>query len=298
MLRLLAQREQGYEDIGALMGLSVDEVRVKVREALGQLEEADRPVEEAPKAAEPAKVEKPVPPPKESAPERAVDKAPVEPTKPPAPPTAPAEPPSSPLSRVSLPTERRRLAAVAAGAGVVVLLIVLLATGAFSSSGGSSKSVSNTGSTAAATTAATGSKQLTRAILTPVNGGSARGQAVFGRVRKTAVLEVVAKGLDPSPAGQSYTVWLYRSPKVVLRVGGVHVGKSGGIAAQFPIPTQLLAYVASGAFDQIDISLTPDAAYKAEVAQAKKQKRLPSYTGTDILRGRITGPAIKSTSGN
>ena len=34
MLRLLAQREQGYEDIAALMGLSVDEVRAKVDDAL------------------------------------------------------------------------------------------------------------------------------------------------------------------------------------------------------------------------------------------------------------------------
>ena len=37
MLRLLAQREQGYEDIAALLGLSVDEVRAKVGDALAQL---------------------------------------------------------------------------------------------------------------------------------------------------------------------------------------------------------------------------------------------------------------------
>ncbi len=43
MLRLLAQREQGYEDIAALMGLSVDEVRAKVRDAAAQLEEEGRP---------------------------------------------------------------------------------------------------------------------------------------------------------------------------------------------------------------------------------------------------------------
>ena len=38
MLRLLAQREEGYEDIGALLGLSTDQVRVKVREALAELD--------------------------------------------------------------------------------------------------------------------------------------------------------------------------------------------------------------------------------------------------------------------
>jgi hypothetical protein len=295
MLRLLAQREQGYEDIGALMGLSVEEVRAKVKEALGQLDEAGgRPAEEAPGPAEP---EQPAPPPKEPPPEKTVKETPVEPppTKPP-PPPASAGPSSSLLSRVSLPTDRR-LIGVAAGAGVVILLIVLLATGAFSGNGGSSNSASDAGSSTAPDTTASSSSQLTQAVLTPVNGGNAQGRALFGRVRKTAVLEVIAKGLGPSPAGYSYTVWLYRSPKVVLRIGGVRVGKSGGISAQFPIPAQVLAYVASGAFDQIDISLTPDAAYKAEVAQAKQQKRLPHYTGTDVLRGKITGPAVKTASG-
>ncbi len=40
MLRLLAQREQGYEDIAALMGISVEEVRVKVGEALAEVQES------------------------------------------------------------------------------------------------------------------------------------------------------------------------------------------------------------------------------------------------------------------
>jgi hypothetical protein len=39
MLRLLAQREQGYEDIAALMGLSVEQVRERVKDALAQLEQ-------------------------------------------------------------------------------------------------------------------------------------------------------------------------------------------------------------------------------------------------------------------
>ena len=71
------------------------------------------------------------------------------------------------------------------------------------------------------------------------------------------------------------------------------VGKSGTIAAQFPLPTQLLAYVASGAFNPIDVSLIPNSSYEAEVARAKKEKRLPPYTGVDTLRGKITGPGVK-----
>jgi hypothetical protein len=193
----------------------------------------------------------------------------------------------------------RLIGALVAGLAIGAF-VVLTVTGAFcscsgSNSGSSSASIPSQAATPTptATTAPTASKGLTQAVLSPVNGGNAGGKALFGRIKNTPILQVEAQGLDPSPSGQSYTVWLYRSPKLVLRVGAVKVGKSGGIAAQFPIPTQVLAYVAGGAFDQMDLSLTSDAAYKAEVAKAKKEKRLPEYTGEDILRGKITGPAVK-----
>jgi flagellar basal body-associated protein FliL len=48
MLRLLAQREQGYDDIAALMGLSVGEVRAKVVGALAQLEAEGEPRPDVP----------------------------------------------------------------------------------------------------------------------------------------------------------------------------------------------------------------------------------------------------------
>ncbi len=300
MLRLLAQRDEGYEDIAALMGLSVDEVRARVKEALDQLAadetaaEAPTPISEPepeskkpePQVSPPAALPKPEVPPSEPAEEKVV--AP----KPPKPAT-PSQPP-----RIPMPSDSRGWAIVAGGAALVLILIVLLATGAFGGGSDSSSSASSTDTTTSTTASSTNSsKNLTQAILAPVNGGNAAGRALFGRVKKTAVLEVIAKGLDPSPQGHSYTVWLYRSPKVSLRIGGVQVNKTGGIAAQFPIPSQLLAYVANGAFNQIDISLTDDAAYKTEVAQAKKQNRLPRYAGTDVLRGKITGPGVKPASG-
>lgn len=48
MLRLLAQREQGYDDISALMGLSVEEVRAKVAGALSQIEDEGKPAPDVP----------------------------------------------------------------------------------------------------------------------------------------------------------------------------------------------------------------------------------------------------------
>ena len=286
MLRLLAQREEGYEDIAALMGLSVDGVRAKVKEALAEIGEAERPAVEPPQPAPPKPPEPPEP-----------RRAPEQPEAPP--PTRPPKPGSSLLSRLSLPADRGRLIGGGVGAAVVVVLVVLVATGAFG--GGDSEPSADAGagggSSDAASTTAADSGRVTQAVLEPVAGGDASGRVLFGRIDEDVVLQVEAEGLDPSPRGQSYTVWLYRSPKLVLRVGAVKVDGSGGIAAQLPIPAELLTHVASGTFDQIDISLTSDAVYKAEVAQARKQERLPAYTGTSVLRGKITGPAVKAASG-
>jgi hypothetical protein len=175
----------------------------------------------------------------------------------------------------------------------VVVLFVLFATGAVDIGGDGSESTTESGKQSQLTSNGAGDSRFTQAILEPQGGGDASGIARFGRVKNAAVLQLEAEGLDVSPPGTSYTVWLYRSPKLVLRVGAVKVTKSGGIAAQFPIPTELLAVIANRAFNQIDLSLTSDAAYKTELAQAKKQKRLPAYTGESVLRGQITGPLVK-----
>lgn len=287
LLRLLAQREQGYEDIGALMGLSVDEVRVKVREALAGLES------EA--AAPPPSVEESATMPPPPASESSILYGPPRPRPKPRPQrsTRSVEP-SHPGESGRSPQNRRRLFELIGGA-VVVVLLVLFATGLvdIGGDGDSEPSQARSGTSPTGLAAGEGAK-LTQAVLRPVDGGDAIGRALFGRVGDDVVLQVVAQGLEPSPPGKSYTVWLYRSPKLVLRVGASKVSESdGGLAARFPIPAELLAYIASGAFTQIDISLTSDAAYKTELARAKSEERLPAYSGKDVLRGDITGPVAK-----
>ena len=105
---------------------------------------------------------------------------------------------------------------------------------------------------------------------------------------------MTAEGLEATEKGQSYTVWLYRTPKLSLRVGSVPVGEDGKLGARFSIPAELLAYVAGGAFNQVYVSRTSDAAYQREVAKAKKEKGLPRYTGETVLTGKITGPVAKA----
>jgi hypothetical protein len=289
LLRLLARREEGYDDIAALMGLSVDEVRRRVKEAVAGLDEGKEsegggaavPVLGQGSSSSQAAGEEPSPtPPAEKTP-------------------APSEPPptrrpiqSEPRPRASLSWSRRRLWEMAGGA-LVLLLLVLFATGAIDI-GGDSDSDSSPGESADTPSLEANSDKITQAALEPVDGGDASGRALFGRLGKQVVLQVIADGLEPTAPGETYTVWLYRSPKLSLRVGAVRVGEAGQLGGRFAIPPEVLALVANGAFGQIDVSRTSDSAYRAEVAQAKKEQRLPRYTGESILRGDIVGPLAEA----
>ncbi len=291
MLRLLAQRgEDGYEDMAALKGISVEEVREQVKAALA--EAAGEPAPEPPPAPAPPRPTEPPPPPP---PTEALPPQPKPPATPPpaTPPVGRPKPAGATIPSLKLPKDRGALIGLGAGAAVLLIFaIVLIVSGSGSGSNSSTTSTTDTSTEASAETAA--SSSLTQAILAPTDGGESSGKALFGRYKKSVLLQVEAEGLGPSPQGQAYTVWLYRSPKVALQIGAVPVGEEGKIAAQFKIPAQLLAYVASGAFNQVDIALTDTAEYKAALNKAKGEKELPPYTGASVLRGEITGPAIKS----
>ena len=273
MLRLLAQREQGYDDLASLMGLSVEEVRARVKEALEELDRGEST------------------PPQPS------------PLPPKASPPSPKPSPSKPVvkrerPRLSLPANPRLRFAAAAAGGLALVLAFLLVVGVFGGGDESDSSEPSAGGGQGNGQVATpaGSDQITQAMLSPTDGGDASGQALFGRIRDTAVLQVEAEGLEPSPPGRLYAVWLYGSPRIALRVGAVRVrvADDGAISAQFPLPTEVLGYVAGGGFGQIDVSLTSNAAYRAEVSAARREQRLPAYTGTSVLRGEITGRLIEA----
>jgi len=281
LLRLLAKREQGYEDIAALKGKSVEDLRAEVNDALAELEAAENP----PPPPAPAPVVEPSPP----APRAEVtDPEPV------------ASPPRAKAPRrvagrpagPAIPAERRRLVLLTGGA-LGVVAIVLIAIALIGGDGGGSDSSTPTAGSDTELTASEDGK-VTQAVLTAADGSDASGRAIFGRVGKEEiVLQVTAENLQPTDQGESYTVWLYRTPKLALRVGSVAVGSEGNLGARFTIPAELLAYVASGAFDQIYVSRTSNAAYQREVARAKKSKSLPRYIGETMLTGEITGPIAK-----
>ena len=122
MLRLLAQREEGYEDMAALMGISVEELRARVKEALAEVEEpvASAPPVEPPEPAAPEPPPPPPPPVEEqpaAAPQPEASEPPAAATKPP-PPSGPiaASPRPSPLARLRTSKDRGAVVGVGGGA--------------------------------------------------------------------------------------------------------------------------------------------------------------------------------------
>lgn len=317
ILRLLAQRgAAGYDDLTALLGISADEVHAKARAAAAQLEadgipapsipapgsgDPEPPAElaartEPPAPSEPEKPAEPAAPEPVSQPVQTAPAAP-KPATPPPPPPAPRAKPSQP-PKLSLPKSGGARAALAAGLAVVVALIVILALGGGGDSGDTTATTAAGESTTGSeeTVSASTNPKLTQAVLDPVDGSDAKGVATFGRVKNSLALQLEAEGLEPTANGQSYTVWLYQSPRKMLPLASTAVGENGKIGAQVQVPTEVLAYLANETFDQLDISLTDDATLKASLAKATKEKTTPIYTGDDVLRGTITGPIIGAAS--
>ena len=78
----------------------------------------------------------------------------------------------------------------------------------------------------------------------------------------------------------------------MLPLASTAVGENGRIGAQVEVPAEVLAYLANETFDQID-DLPHRRRHPESVAgQSDEGKTAPDYTGTDVLRGTITGPIV------
>ncbi len=311
ILRLLSQRgEQGYEDLSALMGISVEEVHARARAAARELEGEGIPAPaipspqgggegagdspsvakdgEAPAGESPA----PEPEPKAGKPAPAAEKR-EEPVA-----ALPKGEPKPPLRKELKLLEGRGLWAILAGAAIVVVFLVIILV-----SGGDGDSGSGTTTTASGKVtgkavealekaAEKSGKEVTKAVLNPVDGSEASGVAVFGRVKNKLALQVFAEGLNETAEGEDYTIWLAASEEKMLPLASTPVDKDGKISAQVEVPVEILAYLANETFGQLAITRTDESQLKASLAKATKEKQAPAYTGTEVLRGTVTGPIV------
>ncbi len=310
ILRLLAQRgEQGYGDLAALMGIGTEQVHAKALEAAAQLEAegipapAIPPPPGAPADAEPASVtpevpaapaaEEPASPPEKpptAAAERPLQAVETQPSRPAA--ASRARKPSRARPDIRLPSGGGARAALAAGLVVVVALIVVLVLSGGDDSGGTAASGGSEPAPTAANTAGTNAKEVTKAVLSPVAGGEGAGVAIFGRVKNSVVLEVAAEGLKPTANGESYAVWLSQSPQKMLPLATTKVGGNGQIGSQVELPAQVLGFLANETFGDIAITRVADKRLQTSLKAATNAKREPDYTGTEVLRGTVTGPIV------
>jgi hypothetical protein len=295
MLRLLSQRgEEAYDDIAALMGISTEEARERVKEALA---EAAGSAVAAPDAEEPPAPPAPAPP-------QAVTGQPpaqvaAEPPAPAANASAPAAPTgkrAAKLPRLRAPKDRGALIGLGAGALVVILFVIVLIVGGDGGGSGSTGEATPEGDQGGATPTASENPNLTQAVLSPVDGSDAGGTALFGRFKKKVLLQVTAEGLDASNPGESYAIWLSHSGEAMVPVGTAKVPDSGDLAARFQIPAAVLVLVARGAFNEVNITRTTDSTLSTAIARARKRKSESAYTGTDVLQGKITGPFVGAAS--
>ena len=305
ILRLLAQRgADGYDDLAALLGTSVEDVHARAKAAAADLEADGIPAPEIPAPGRvgdsPAGGEAGEAPSGES-PTPKASKAPVPSRQTKAEPVVPIphhERGHSPkeVAHEAKLLENRGLWAIAAGVAIIVVFLVILLVSSGGGGSGSSNTTTTGGSenakAALEEAAAKQGKHLTKAVLNPVDGSEASGLAIFGRVKKSLALQVYAQGLEKTEAGEGYTVWLAASEERMLPLASTAVGKSGKVSAQVEVPVEVLAYLANETFDQIAITKTDESQLKASLAQATKEKQAPAYTGTPVLRGAVTGPII------
>jgi hypothetical protein len=313
ILRLLSQRgEQGYEDLSALMGIGASEVHGRAKDAAAALESEGIPapvIPEPPGGVGSPSVAKdgeappgdPTPPPasKPEKPTPEVARASEAPKAEPKPsrPALPKGKPRPPLRKEIKLLEGRGLWALLAGAAVVILFVVFVLFGG-GDDGGSDTTATSSSSSSGGTVAALekasegGSKEVTKASLSAVDGGDATGVAIFGRVKKSLALQVAAEGLEPTGDGESYTIWLAASPQKMLPLASTEASNDGSIAAQVEVPVEVLAYLANETFRQIAITRTDESQLKASLAKATKEKSAPIYTGDEVLRGEVTGPIV------
>lgn len=188
--------------------------------------------------------------------------------------------------------ENRGLWAILAGVAIVVLFLVFIFVGGGDSDDGDATTTTGSATQALERAAAREGKEVTKAVLNPVDGSEAAGEAIFGRVKNSLALQVLAEGLEQTDKGESYTIWLSASPDKMLPLASTEVGEEGQIQAQVEVPTEVLAYLANETFTFIAVTKTDDSQLEASLAKATKERKAPVYTGTEVLRGEVTGPIV------
>lgn len=176
---------------------------------------------------------------------------------------------------VGPPNGFRAVAAAAAAAlaavGVAVALFVI-------AGGGDGKADSNG-------YAADPAGDAVRVRLEPVGASRASGTAVLRRVADLPVIDVDARGLEPSPSGRSYVVWLLGESDRGVPIEFRSVGPEGTFSGRTRIPAAAAGLLPS--IDTLVMTLADDRRAGAAIRRAARSRTLPPRVGEPVLRGSL-----------
>ena len=135
--------------------------------------------------------------------------------------------------------------------------------------------------------------KLTQAVLEPEGDGVTRRAGAVRQARERGGAAGAGAGIGAQRRGRQLrdlALPLAETGPARRRGQSRRERRTGG-----PLPgaDRTAGLVASGSFSEIKISQTANAAYKAEVVAARRDQRLPRYTGETVLGGDIVGPLSK-----
>lgn len=317
MLQLVLERGQSYEDIASVLGVGVDQVRIRARAALRELGGADpdahagltdyllgqadpigradavRQIQSDPESRRLASelVERL----REVAPDARLPELPAprerrtvlgrRRTPTPDRVEGPAGGGPEPHAEARVPrlrdtlSRRQQQAIVALSASAVIVIAVVLAlTGAFGG-GGEPESAAD------ATTA--GEEVLETVALRPSGDGGGSGEARFGLATEDQpFVELDLQGLEAPSEGETYVVWLLLTANQGYPLSPVQVGPEGTFSDRFPIPQFAIPIASRARF--VDISLSRNRSLLSDLQEAVREERpILRYEGESVLRGEI-----------
>jgi hypothetical protein len=203
--------------------------------------------------------------------------------------------------RLSGALGEKRTQAIAGIAGVAVLVVVIILLVAGGGDDSSSDSAGNGGGGDAQ--GASGNSQQAsnqgppRAVLEAQDGSDARGIAVIGQIRRVPTLQVTAFNLAQTADTESYAIWL-RSSNTAIPLGRTKVTKTGRMQVRLQLPTQILQFIGDRTLSEVDVSLVQDAEFRKTVSSARSRKKLPQFTGEEVLSGPIVGAGLSPAGGS
>lgn len=133
----------------------------------------------------------------------------------------------------------------------------------------------------------------TTAFLRAPQGGDGRGEVEFGFAGNSFAANISLSGLEPNRGSEGYALWL-NGPAGSFPFDSAKVGDDGTITGQSQISQAIICFIAADLFTEVKVSRVGDAELTRTLRRAVKgdvrQADFPDYVGETALDGPISMP--------